>query len=159
MAFSGFLFVLMRIVEFIFIVPIIGILAYFVNGFDGYDQTTPAFILVLFIVSVIAGVWILLTLVFYVLARRLAVLLAIVDLLLFGALIAGVVVLRGITDYSCSDFPRLSYIGISLGVFNYNLQNSCQELKACFALGIIEILCFFATFVRSPPIPSPRRIC
>lgn len=147
MALSGFLFILMRIVELTFLIPIIGMLAYFVNGFRGYGQSTPAFILVLFVVSVIAAIWALLTLVLYALARKAALVLAIVDLLLFAALIAGVVVLGGITKYSCSSFPRLSFIAISLGVFNYNLQNACQMLKASFAFGIMEIIFFLTTFV------------
>lgn len=147
MAISGVLFILTRILQLLITVPIIGMLSWFVNGFVSNNQLTPTYILVLFIASAIAGVWILLTLVGYAAARRAGWFIAIVDLCLVATFIAGVYLLRNWAGQSCNDVDVNSYKAISLGPFNYHLQKSCNMLKACFALAIIDILLFFWTFV------------
>lgn len=136
-----------RIAELIFLIPLIGILSYFVHGFVAENLLTPNFVLVLFIVSVIAGVWALVTLLFYVSARHNAYFLAFVDLCIFAAMIAGVVELRAIGSASCSNFSITSGIGLQLGPFINNASGACHLLKASFAFGIIEIILFFATIV------------
>ncbi|KAI9654424.1 MAG: hypothetical protein M1831_005390 [Alyxoria varia] len=125
----------------------IGMLSYLVHGYVESNLLTPDFILVLFIVSVLAGVWALATLVFYVKARHSGYFIALVDLCIFGALIGGVVALRGITSQDCGDITAFSrsYEGLSLVTFAYRLDQACALLKASFALGIIEIILFFNT--------------
>ena len=159
MALSGALFIFWRIVELVTLIPIIGMLSWFVNGFNSSNELTPNYILVLFIVSVLAGAWALFTLIGYARTRHSALFVALVDLLFVGALIGGVVVLRGIAHESCTNFSAGSFY-VSLGPFGYygrqsnspwaaNVNKPCAMLKASFALGIMNIIFFFITFVSS----------
>lgn len=143
MVLSGIFFVLTRVAQLIFLIPIIGMLSYFVNGYTHANFLTPTFILVLFIVSVLAGVWALATLLFYAIAKHNGYLLAFVDICIFGGLIAGVVELAPITNQSCGNFNTASPLYVQLYVFDYSISKTCNMLKACFALAIIEILMFF----------------
>ena len=145
---AGILFTFWRIVELIMLIPLIGMLSWFVHGFVKDNALTPNFILVLFIASVLAGVWALATLLFYYSARRSGYFLALVDLGIFAALIAGVVELRGIASASCNNFSSTGYFGLRLAPFIYQLTKSCNVLKACFAFGIMNVIFFFFTFVR-----------
>jgi len=147
MAISGLLFILWRLAELITLIPPIGMLSYFIHGYIAANELTPNFILVLFIVVVLAGVWVLATLLFYFRARHAGLFVAIIDLGFFAALIAGVVVLNGINGQSCSNFNPSSYIGVSLGPFAYDLGNACGLLKASYAFAIMNIIFFFITFV------------
>lgn len=122
-------------------------LSYFVHGFVQANYLTPNFVLVLFIVSVLAGVWALATLFFYAIAKHNGYLIAIVDLGIFAALIAGVYFLGDIGSADCSNFNVRNPIALQLGVFNYELDKACSLLKASFALSIMEILFFFWTAV------------
>lgn len=158
----GVLFATWRIMEIVTLVPIVGMLSWFVDGFNKNNQLTPIFILVLFIVSVLALAWAFFTLILYHRARTSGRFVAFVDLLFVGALIAGVYELRGITNASCTNFSRSTNdIYLNLGPFGYlgvqnnnglavNVNKSCAMLKACFALGIINIILFFVTFVSNP---------
>lgn len=120
---------------------------------------TPTYILVLFITSVLAAVWAVATVITYLRARHSALFVALVDLAFVGALIAGVYELRGIANANCSNFSSGSFY-ISLGPFGYygvedgshwalDINKSCAMLKACFALGIMNIIFFFITFVSN----------
>ncbi|KAL9095844.1 MAG: hypothetical protein Q9165_001841 [Trypethelium subeluteriae] len=157
MALSGLLFIFWRIVEFVTLIPIIGMLAWFVNGFTDSNQLTPNYILVLFITSVLAGAWALFTLIGYARTRHSGLFVALVDLGFVGALIAGVYELRGIAGQNCSNFSAGSFY-VNLGPFGYygrqsnspwaaNVNKPCAMLKAAFALGIMNIIFFFFTFV------------
>jgi len=149
MAISGFLFLSWRIGEIILLVPIVGMLGWFVNGFTSDNQLTPTYILVLFIVSVLALAWTFFTTISYLRARHDALFVALVDLAFVGALIAGVVELRGIAGANCSNFgASINLDGISGNShFYYHLNKTCAMLKASFALAIIEIIMFFITFL------------
>jgi len=131
--------------------------AWFVDGFNDNNQLTPSFILVLFIVSVLAGAWAIATLIRLGSTRRSALFVAFIDLCFVGALIAGVYELRGISDENCSNFSTGS-IYINLGPFGYygrnsgsswaaDLNKNCAMLKASFAFGIMNIVFFFFTFI------------
>lgn len=130
--------------------------AWFVHGFQKNNQLTPDYILVLFIVSVLAAAWALMTLIRMSSTRRSALFVALVDLGFVGALIGGVVVLRGIAGANCSHFNVGSFY-VSLGPFGYygrdsgssyyNINKTCAMLKASFALGIMNIFFFFITFI------------
>lgn len=122
-------------------------LSWFVNGFIKNNQLTPTYILVLFIASVLAGAWILFTLIGYAAARHSGWFLAFIELCFFVTFIAGVYELHNWAGQSCNSIDVNSYKAISLGPFNYQLSKSCNMLKACFALGIIDILLLFWTFV------------
>lgn len=154
---GGLLFSLWRIAEIVTLIPIIGMLAWFVDGFNDNNQLTPSFILVLFIVSILACAWAIATVVRLGSTRRSALFVAFIDLCFVGALIAGVYYLRGISETDCSNFQAGS-IYVNLGPFGYfgrqggqswalNINKNCAMLKASWALGIINIILFFITFI------------
>jgi len=151
MAISGFLFLAWRLFEVVTLIPAVGMLAWFVHGFVGANQLTPTFILVLFIVSVLALAWAFFTTLQYFRARHDAIFVALVDLAFVGALIAGVVVLRDISGADCSEFSD-NTLYRNLGPFGIygrdsNTGKTCKMLKASFSFGIINIVAFFVTFV------------
>jgi hypothetical protein len=159
MAVSGFLFISWRIFQIVLLVPVVGMLSWFVHGYVQSNQLTPNFILVLFIVSVLALAWTLATLFNYLRARHDAMFVALIDLGFVGALIGGIVTLRGIADADCSNFSAGS-LYVNLGPFGYygrqsnspwsvNINKTCAMLKASWALAIILTLTFFVTFVSS----------
>ncbi|KXT03636.1 hypothetical protein AC579_1590 [Pseudocercospora musae] len=141
MAISGFLFLSWRIFEIITLVPIVGMLGWFVHIYDSNNLLTPDYILVLFIVSVLALAWTVFTTINYLRARHDALFVAVVDLGFVGAFIGGVVVLRFIADQNCSNF----HVGNSYLSVSFNKQ--CAMLKASWALSIINIIAFFVTFL------------
>ncbi|QIW97210.1 hypothetical protein AMS68_002728 [Peltaster fructicola] len=139
------------------LIPPVGMLAWFVNGYVSNNQLTPNFVLVLFIATVLALVWATVTLFNYLRARHDALFVALVDLGFCAALIAGVVVLRFISNANCNDYTSDSSFNSNLGVFWYgyytnnswgsNPNKTCSMLKASFAFGIIDIILFFTTFL------------
>nr|POF24703.1 hypothetical protein CFP56_71678 [Quercus suber] len=144
MAISGFLFISWRIFELITLVPIVGMLGWFVSRYTDANLLTPAYVLVLFIVSVLALAWVVFTLISYFRARHDALFVAFVDLCFVGALIAGVYYLRDVADSDCSSGSA----NLNGGVFiNIRTNKECAMLKASFALGIINIIAFFITFL------------
>lgn len=147
MVLPGIFFIATRITQLIFLIPIIGMLSYFVHGFVQANYLTPIFVLLPFIVSVLAGVWALATLFFYASAKHNGYLLAFVDIAIFAALIAGVYELRQIGNANCSNFNPRNPIALQLGAFNYELDKACNLLKASFALSIMEIIFFFFSAV------------
>jgi len=144
MAISGFLFLSWRIFELIITVPIVGMLGWFVHQYNKVNQLTPVFILVLFIVSVLALAWVFFTIISYLRARHDALFVAFVDLCFVGAFIGGVVVMRGIAHENCSNLN--AGVTTSGSYFDYTVHKTCAMLKASFALGIIDILAFAVTF-------------
>jgi hypothetical protein len=160
MAVSGFLFISWRIFQIILLIPVVGMLSWFVHGYVQSNQLTPNFILVLFIVSVLALAWTFATLFNYLRARHDAFFVALIDLGFVGALIGGIVTLRGIANQDCSNFSAGS-LYVNLGPFGYygrqsnspwavNINKTCAMLKASWALAIILTLTFFVTFVGLP---------
>ncbi|TID22707.1 Fatty acid transporter protein [Venturia nashicola] len=166
----GVLFATWRIIEIVTLIPIVGMLSWFVNGFNKNNQLTPIFILVLFIVSVLALAWAFFTLILYHRARTSGRFIAFVDLLFVGALIAGVYELRGITNASCTHFSRSNNdIYLNLGPFGFlgvsnnnglsvNVNKNCAMLKASFALAIMTIIFFFITFLISLWVGHHNRV-
>jgi hypothetical protein len=157
MAVSGFLFVSWRIFQLVLLIPIVGMLSWFVHGYVESNQLTPNFILVLFIVSVLALAWCFATLFNYLRARHDAFFVALIDLGFVGALIGGIVTMRAISNANCSSFSSGS-LYFDLGPFGYygrhsdspwavNINKTCAMLKASWALAIIATLTFFVTFV------------
>ena len=159
---GGLLFRLMRLLELVTLIPIIGMLSWFVNGYVNANALTPDYILVLFIVSTLAGAWALVTLFKMDSVRRNAPFIAFIDLCFVGAFIAGVYFLRFITKYDCvnlntgiiyssggtssdSNGFTVVYPDIQFsGPFSTDVNKVCSMLKASFALGIMNCL-FFAT--------------
>ncbi|KAK5162981.1 uncharacterized protein LTR77_011036 [Saxophila tyrrhenica] len=145
MAISGFLFLSWRIFELVITVPIVGMLAWFVHQYVKVNQLTPNYILILFIVSVLALAWIVFTLIAYLRARHDAIFVALIDLGFVGAFIGGVVVMRFIAGQDCGNLN--AGVTTSGSYFNWGVNKTCAMLKASFALGIIDIIAFFVTFI------------
>ncbi|RDW87466.1 hypothetical protein BP5796_03160 [Coleophoma crateriformis] len=145
----GAFFAFWRLAE---IIPTLGMLAWFVHAYASQNALTPNYILVLFIVSVLAAAWAIATLFTYHRARSNALFVAFVDLCFVGALIAGVYELRAIAGQNCTDVARTSGATVSgfLGSITVNgvsitTNKTCAMLKACFAFGIMNCIFFFIT--------------
>jgi hypothetical protein len=132
--------------------------AWFVDGFNKYNRLTPSFILVLFIVSILAAAWALATLVRLGSTRRSALFVAFIDLCFVGAFIAAVYYLRNIEDTDTCDRFVGSFIYTHLGPFGgegvlagnslaRDLKKNCSMLFASWVFGIINIITFFITFI------------
>ncbi|KAL2208280.1 hypothetical protein CC79DRAFT_1397689 [Sarocladium strictum] len=148
------IFVLTRIGQIITLIPIMGMLAWFVDRFTKVNALTPASILVLFIVSVLALAWAIFTLFSYHRSSANARFIAFVDLCFVGALIAGVYYLRGIADADCTNISfgdrwtaGIGEVTISGPGINWTASKPCVMLKAAWALAIINIIWFFVTAV------------
>lgn len=150
----GIFFAFWRFLEIITLIPTLGMLAYFVHQYDKNDLLTPDFILVLFIVSVLAAAWATSTLFTYHRRRSNAVFVSFIDLCFVGAFIGGVYELRGVTKWNCtsvtsSNNPFFSIgvgnSGFSLSGFHINTNKTCAMLKACFAFGIMNCIFFAIT--------------
>jgi hypothetical protein len=155
----GLTFAIWRSFEIITLIPTLGMLSWFVHIATINNQLTPASILVLFIVSVLAAFWAVATLLAYASTKYNAQFCAIVDLLFVGALIAGVYYLRAIGHANCAnwgpgstdsgqiDLGFASFSGSFYNPFHLQLNKSCAMLKASWVFGIMNIFFFFVTFV------------
>jgi hypothetical protein len=127
-------------------------LAWFVHIYTKANALSPNYVLVLFIVSVLAAAWAIATLFTYHRARSNALFVSFVDLCFVGAFIAGVYELRFIGHANCTNVsPGATYsISGSLGsvsVTGFDVKTSkvCAMLKASFAFGIMNCIFFFIT--------------
>ncbi|KAI0399085.1 hypothetical protein F4802DRAFT_603350 [Xylaria palmicola] len=148
-------FALWRFLQIVTLIPTIGILAYFVDGYNKLNALTPTYILVLFIVSVLAGAWAIFTIFSYHRSSANATFVAVVDILFVGAFIGAVYQLRFLADADCARVTRGSSVDVTLGIFgsaslngvDVSVDKSCAMLKAAFALGILNTIFFFFTAV------------
>lgn len=141
-------------------IPIVGMLAWFVDGFTKANSLTPTSVLILFIVSTLALAWTFFTLFSYHRSSANARFVSLVDALFFGAFIAAVYFLRGIASADCTtvnvgrgddwtvDIGDISVTGPGADI-DWKTEKRCAMLKACFALGIIEVILFFVTTITS----------
>ncbi|KAI2622354.1 hypothetical protein GGR54DRAFT_638692 [Hypoxylon sp. NC1633] len=136
-------------------IPTMGMLAYFVNGYVNLNQLTPNYILVLFIVSVIALAWSIYTLFSYHRSSANATFVAVFDLLFVGAFIGAVYALRFIANADCTRIQRGDAWDLSFGPFgsasvttwDADVDKTCAMLKACFAFAIMNCVFFFVTSI------------
>lgn len=153
----GLFFTFWRVCQIVTLIPVVGMLSWFVNGYTNNNTLTPISVLVLFIISVLALVWAVGTLIGYGYTKHNGYFVALIDILFFGALIAAVYELRGIGGANCSNFST-SGIYTTLGPFGAqgvatgnsyadNLSKNCSMLKASFAFGIMNVVFFFFTSV------------
>ncbi|TGO85659.1 hypothetical protein BPOR_0375g00080 [Botrytis porri] len=149
----GMFFAFWRFCKIITLIPTLGMLAFFVNIYASNNALTPNYILVLFIVSVLACAWAIATLFTYHRTRSNALFVSFIDLCFVGAFIAGVYELRFITNSDCSHLTNTPGYYINFGAFgNANINGvrvkvdkTCAMLKACFAFGIMNCIFFFIT--------------
>ncbi|KAI9702317.1 MAG: hypothetical protein M1836_000796 [Candelina mexicana] len=120
---SGIFFTFWRILQILTLIPTLGMLAYFVHGFVSTNTLTPDSILVLFITSVLAAVWCIVTLFAYHRTRHSAFFVSLIDLAFVGTFIGAVYALRGIAKADCSNFTS-GGIYLNLGPFGYYSRDS-----------------------------------
>ncbi|KAK0713150.1 hypothetical protein B0T26DRAFT_677523 [Lasiosphaeria miniovina] len=149
------LFTFWRFAEIVTLIPLMGMLAYFVHIYVDANVLTPNYILILFIVSVLGLAWAVFTLFSYHRSSSNARFVSLVDLGFVGALIAGVYYLRFIANADCASLDRDggshtlsgSLGSITINTFDLSFNKSCAMLKACFAFGIMNTIFFFITAV------------
>lgn len=132
-----------------------GMLAYFVHGYVTLNALTPDYILILFIVSVLALAWAIFTLFSYHRSSTNALFVSLIDLGFVGAFIAAVYYLAWIAKADCTHIQRGSSYDVSFGIFgsaNINglhteVDKTCAMLKACWAFGIMNCIFFFFTAI------------
>lgn len=156
MVLTSALFTGVRVLQIVIAIPIIGMLGYFVDPFVKNRQTVPDNLLTLFIVSILAAAWAIVT--FYQFHRFRTMsgpFVAIIDIAFVGAWIAGIVLMRWISDANCSNF-RVP-VGIQVGDNTYSGGNNwgasinrpCAMYKASWILAIINCVLFFVTAILS----------
>jgi len=150
------LFTGIRVLEIIVAIPIIGMLGWFVDPYVKNKQTVPDSLLTLFIVSILACAWAMVTLYQFHRYRSMSgPFIAVVDIAFVGAWIAGIVLNRGISDANCSSVNVP--VGFQFGDHSYSGGNSwgasfnrpCAMFKASWILAIIDCVLFFITCVLS----------
>jgi hypothetical protein len=130
-------------------------LAYFVHIYASNNALTPNYILVLFIVSVLAAAWAICTLFTYHRSKNNSLFVAFIDLCFVAALIAGVYELRGITGENCTSVTTGNSYQINFGILgsadvnglHFSANKQCSMLKASFAFGIMNCIFFFITSI------------
>ncbi|KAF4507646.1 hypothetical protein G6O67_004123 [Ophiocordyceps sinensis] len=148
--FFALIFVCTRISQICTLIPIMGMLAWFINIFVSSNALTPDPILILFITSVLALAWAVFTLFSYHRSSANARFVALVDLGLLGTLIAAVYLLRGIANADCVAAPApagLWYprVGAPGSLAWGPPDKPCAMLKACWAFAIMNTVFFFTT--------------
>jgi H+/Cl- antiporter ClcA len=144
----GVIFTLFRILEVLTLIPVWGMLAYFVNKYQ--PATPPEQILFLFVVALLASVWAFLTMIVFHRAGWMPLYVAVVDLCFFGVLVGAVVVLAPwVRDTNCISWNGFFFndAGWSPGVLRTDKE--CAMLKASWGLGIADIILFFLTAVAA----------
>ncbi|KAH6667058.1 hypothetical protein F5X68DRAFT_216981 [Plectosphaerella plurivora] len=148
-------FVWWRLCQILTLIPTMGMLAWFVHGFVESNALTPNYILILFIVSVLALAWALFTLFTWFRSTTNSNAVAFVDLCFVGAFIAAVYYLRHIANADCTQVRRDSNWTVNFGglaaisgpSWDWATDKPCAMLKACFAFGIMNCIFFFFTAV------------
>ncbi|KAL8999265.1 MAG: hypothetical protein Q9169_001810 [Polycauliona sp. 2 TL-2023] len=151
---GGLLFSFWRFMEIITLIPTLGMLAYFVHQYQQSNLLTPNDILVLFIVSVLAAAWAILTVLRRKSTRDSAIFVSFIDLCFVGAFIAGVYELRNIANADCTNFSADSRFSVTInndGIdgdapsVGSDTNKECAMRKASFAFGIMNCIFFAIT--------------
>jgi len=148
---SGTVFFIFRIFELLTLIPIWGILAWFVDAYQ--PATPPDRILFLFIVALLATVWALFTLIIYRRLHWTPLYIAVIDLCFFGVFIAGLVLLApSVKNTDCVNWrgEGITYNGNGSGSFSagrVTADKQCMMLKSAWGLSILDTILFFLTAV------------
>lgn len=141
--------------QIVTLIPTMGMLAWFVHNFVEQNALTPNYVLVLFIVSVLALAWAIYTLFTWHRSTTSSNGVAFIDLLFVGAFIAGVYFLRHIAGQDCTNVTRGDGWSVNFGglatvsgsSLDWTTDKPCAMLKAAFAFGIMNCVMFFFTAV------------
>ncbi|KAJ6780203.1 hypothetical protein PWT90_01930 [Aphanocladium album] len=134
-----------------------GMLSWFVDKFVTANILTPTSVLILFIVSVLALAWAIFTLFSYHRSSANAFFVALIDIAIVGALIAGIYYMRNIRHASCSSNPSprklwTNQLGSNFNALDWKPDGPCNMLKAVWAFSIMNTIFFawtsFAAFMH-----------
>ncbi|KOS22050.1 hypothetical protein ESCO_002285 [Escovopsis weberi] len=160
------IFVCNRLSQIVTLTPVVGMLGWLVTVFNNYNALTPDPVLILFIVSLLALTWAVLTLFSYQSSSHNASLVALVDLLFVGAFIGGVFALRGIRHADCDHPTPPTYWtahvpGVADADIPWGLRKPCAMLKASWAFAIINCLMWpvtaFAAYLHGDREPEAHK--
>lgn len=98
---NGQAWTVLRIIQFLTLVVIFGIAASFINEYNNAGVNTPNGVMLLFVVSLIAALWTLTTLIFYFRSNTIPLWIVFWDIVFLALLIAGVVMLGDVTNENC----------------------------------------------------------
>jgi len=150
---SSVIFTLVRVLQILLLLPMVGMLGYFMHPYVQNNQTAPTWLLLMFIISVIACAWCLLTLFQFHKSYIHSLFVLVVDIAFFACFIAGVVLMDFVKNWNCvsGSVP----VGFQVGNNNYSggnnlsltVKKSCTMLKVTWIFGIINIILFFVTAV------------
>ena len=151
MAISKLFFPIIRAFQLLTLIPIWGMLAWFVHQYTKNDQSPPAEYLVLFIASLIATLWALISFFQFHHSIGISIIVFVVDMLILGGLIAGVILLRDVRKNDCTSFS--APIGGTYGNQSWTWDNgqgwdvsfkkTCMMEKSVWALGIVNCVLWF----------------
>jgi hypothetical protein len=128
-------------------------LAWFVNIYNSQNLLTPEPILLLFIISVLATIWAIVTLFTYHRSKANSTFVALIDIGFVASLIAASYLLRYIGNDNCAslNYNDTSYTA-SLGIFivtytgiTVDLDKPCSMLKASWVFAIMNTIFFAIT--------------
>lgn len=164
----------LRIIQFLIITVMWGILAYFVDTYNKAGLKTPDGVMLLFIVGILASIWTLSTLILYMRANIVPLWVVFWDVVAMALFIAGVVMIGNVTESNCvayysswqqttwyrtewsangdpSDPATKIILGDTARETMYDetgpmvYNKPCSLLKAAFGLAIAAIVLFFFT--------------
>jgi len=148
---AGLVFTGLRLLEIVTLIPIWGILAWFVNAYQIANRPVPEAVLEPFIVAILGTVYCFFTFLIFRQWGFTPLYVAILDLGFFGALIAGVVLLApSVRNTNCVNFIGSQVFVTSSGqeVFTapaVAFNEQCLMLKSAWGLAIANIIMFFLT--------------
>lgn len=139
---SGPLFYLFRVLEILTLIPVWGLLAWFVNAYQ--PAQPPDSILFPFVVALLATPWALLTLLLYRRAGWTPLYVCVVDLIFFGLLVGALVLLAPSARYThCITYSAAATaVG---GTVTVTANRQCMMLKSVWALSIVDCILFALT--------------
>jgi len=150
---SSVIFTLVRVLQILLLLPMVGMLGYFMHPYVQANQTASTWLLLMFIISVIGCAWCLLTLFQFHRSYIHSLVVLVVDIVFFACFIAGVVLMDFVKNWNC--VSGSAPVGVQLGDNNYSAGNNwslhvkktCTMLKVTWVFGIINIILFFVTAV------------
>jgi len=146
-------FTLCRILQILLLIPMVGMLGYFVHPYVQSNSNEPTWLLFTFIISILACAWCLVTLFQFHSSYMHSLFVLVIDVAFFACFIAAVVLMDFVKGWNCvsASVP----VGVQLGNHNYSGGNSwsfqakktCTMLKVTWVFAIINIILFFLTAV------------
>jgi len=150
---SSIIFTLCRILQILLLLPMVGMLGYFMHPYVQSNSDAPTWLLFMFIISILACAWCLITLFQFHTSYIHSLFVLVIDIAFFACFIAGVVLMDFVKGWNCvsASVP----VGVQVGDHGWSGGNdwslrakrTCTMLKVSWVFGIINIILFFLTAV------------